>query len=182
MDELLNSKEILAAQEQLDRELKVLLPACGPHNLGFRGGSKTLDLFSRGRGSLYYASIFLDRADTTPRFWNAFGFYNGIPGKVQRIAVEINIPVPSSRQIAAFFARVPASGELVLLHDAKLGGGKEGVCRTGFLDHSNLRLVNVESSASTRQAIVVAKIGAPSLIDDIEVFARAVEAYKASFS
>lgn len=180
MEELLKSKEIVQAQAQLDRELKDELPHLGQRNLGFRGGSKVLDFFSRGKGQLYYASVFLDGRGTTPRYWNAFGYYNGKAHGSQTIAVEINIPNPPSRRVAAFFARNNVTQDIFLLHDGRMGGGKEGVCRTGFLRHSQLALASIVSPTQPRQAVVVTKLGSRSLVSDIDSFARAVVAYKES--
>jgi hypothetical protein len=180
MEELLKSKEIVTAQEQLDQQLKDLLPDQGQHRLGYRGGGQTLSLFSEGRGRLYYASVFVRRGGTTPRYWNAFGLYDGKPHSTQRIAVEINIPNPPSRRIAGFFARQPRSGELFLFHDGRIGGGKKGVSRAEFLRYSALQTESVGSFRGDREAIVVGKLGSGTLTRDIENFARAVLAFKES--
>lgn len=180
MEELLKSKEITEAQAKLDSELKDLLPDQGQHRLGYRGGGQTLNLFSERRGRLYYASIFINHDGTAPRYWNAFGLYDGRPHSTQRIAVEINIPNPPTRRVAGFFAREPHSGELYLLHDGKIGGGKKGVTREAFLGHSRLETIQVGSGLQERKAIIVAKLGDASLVRNIEDFARAVAAFKES--
>lgn len=179
MEEVVQPTEIDRIREQFHRELTEVLPLQGPHRLGFRGGGATLDLYSLGRGKLYYASVYIDRPDTARRYWNAFGFYDGNPRGQQRIAVEINIPNPPNRQVAAFFARDSASNEILLLHDGRIGGGKEGVSRTQFLMYSGLKSITVKSSRE-RKAIVVAKLGDPQLVSDIEAFVRTVGAFKAS--
>ncbi|HYD37870.1 MAG TPA: hypothetical protein VEA60_09670 [Allosphingosinicella sp.] len=180
MEEVLESKAIKQAQVALDLQLKEILPNRGPHRLGYRGGGQTLDLYSEGRGRLYYASVFIDRAGTASRYWNAFGLYDGKPHATQRIAVEINIPNPPTRRVAGFFARDPRSGELFLLHDGKIGGGKEGVTRAAFLRHTALQTVQVGSVSREREAIIVARLGSRSLAGDIENFALAVAAFKES--
>jgi hypothetical protein len=106
--------------------------------------------------------------------------YDGKPHSTQRIAVEINIPNPPTRRVAGFFAREPRSGELFLLHDGKIGGGKKGVTREAFLRHSALRTVQVGSGLQEREAIIVAKLGSESLAREIEDCARAVAAFKES--
>lgn len=179
MEELLVPQQIDSAQEQLDRELKEALPDIGPHKLGYRGGAHTLKLRSAGRHRLYYASVFIDRDDTAKRYWNAFGFYDGNSHGAQRIAVEINIPNPPSRQVAGFFARDLSSNRISLLHDGKIGGGKEGVTRSAFIDHSGLRPVIVNPKLG-REAIVIATLGDADLVVEIEKFVRAVASFKNS--
>ncbi len=180
MEELLGSQAITAAQEKLDDQLKNSLSSLGPHMLGYRGGGKRLDFFNAGKHQLFYASTFIDRDDTTPRFWNAFGFYDGNANATQRIVAEINIPVPASNGIAGFFARDLKSGSVHLMHDGRVGGGKIGVSREAFLAHSRLFTTEVKSIGRERMAIVVAELGQADLIERLTSFVRAVESFKQS--
>ncbi|HZG45960.1 MAG TPA: hypothetical protein VEZ41_06795 [Allosphingosinicella sp.] len=177
MIEITDPAEIEAAQDQLDQQLRRELPSQGVHRLGFRPGGKDLELHSSGRGRLFYASDFVTK-NTTPRWWNAFGFYNGKTHGQQRIAIELNVPKPASRNVAAFFAKQIGSGDIYLMHDCKMGGGKAGVCRSGFLQHSGLSTVEVSSPRGLRKAVVVARLGDDTLASRIALFARAVTEYK----
>ena len=180
MEEILRSTEIKAAQDRLDRELKRVLPDQGPHTLGYRGGGKALNLFSRGKGDLYYASVFIDRAQTAPRFWNAFGFYDGLKHGSQRIVVEINIPTPPNRRVAGFFAKDSEAGEIYVLHDGRIGGGKVGVSRDAFLKHAQLKTTGVKSGRGSREAVIVGRLGDPNIVQQIQDFASAVVRFKES--
>ena len=180
MHELLKAEEIDRAQDQFDRALKDALPSKGAHKLGYRGGGMSIDLYSKGRMSIYYASVFLNRNDTAPRFWNAFGYYDGKSHGQQRIVVEINIPNPANRQVAAFFARDATSGDIFLLHDGKIGGGKVGVTRAAFLEFTQLPTTRVKSGHRHREGIVIGKLSDPSIVLDIEKFVGAVLQFKES--
>ncbi len=178
MEELLDLIMIDKAQQQLDAQLRESLLERGEHRLSFRPGGKSLSLHAEGRSGLYYASTWLPPPAKTPRFWNAFGLYDGKVGHPQKIIVEINIAKPPSRRVAGFFARRSDSPDIFLLHDGKIGGGKKGVCRSGFLAHSGLPLRDVKSAKGHRRGIVVARVSADNLVRDIASFVRAVAAYK----
>ena len=177
MQELFKDREVRGSQAMLDAQLTTELANFGVHKLGYRSGNEALTLYAQKKGGLYYASTFLNRTGTAPRFWNAFGIYDGKLHGTQKIAVEINIPLPSDKLVAGFFANNPATDETFLIHDGKVGGGKVGVSRAAFLDHSRLSLVEMTSG---RRGIVIGKLGDPTLISDIERFVRAVTAFKES--
>ncbi|ESQ79340.1 hypothetical protein [Asticcacaulis sp. YBE204] len=90
---------------------------------GFPSGNVDETVYSNGAGELWAAFTNLEAA-AVPRRWNAFGVYDP-KRQAQMITVEVNTPTnSSSAQVAGFFAKDAASGEIYLMHDGSVGGGK----------------------------------------------------------
>ncbi|TGQ37832.1 MULTISPECIES: hypothetical protein [unclassified Mesorhizobium] len=132
-----------AAQETLAEIVKDSLPSQGTRRIGFKGGNRDRELFSAGEGELW-ASISKTPEDTTiPRYWNAFGIFEP-ERKMQLIAVEINVPSDTNGwQVAGAFAQDDETGDVHLMHDGAVGGGRPGIGQEAFLISANMRMVEV---------------------------------------
>ena len=114
-----------------------------------------------------------------PRWWNAFGIYE--PDRpAQTITVEINIASDSNTaQVAGFFAEDSDTSDIFLMHSGKVGGGRRGIGKSGFLVWSKAKLVDVtEKAGRIRSGIAVGKINDPDLVGRIWTFVRNVQAFK----
>jgi hypothetical protein len=81
--------------------------------------------------------------------------------------------------VSAFFARHLETGEIYLMHDGSVGGGRKGIGREGYLAWIGARLVAVASSdGRTRDGVVVANINAAAAGKDIARFVESVADFK----
>lgn len=107
----------------------------------------------------WFATVELDDDATTPRYWNSFGIYQPGQGGLV-ITVEINIPTTTnSGRVSGFFARDTDTGQVYLMHDGGVGGGRKGIGREAFLKWSGALPVGVAtSSGDSRYGLVVAPL------------------------
>jgi hypothetical protein len=147
-----------AAQAALEQNLKAVLERQGSLTIGFPGGSVDQTVYTAGEGALWVG--FGGRIEAkVSRYWNAFGIYRpDLPA--QSITVEINIAIDSdSAQVAGFFAEDGATGEIFLMHNGRVGGGRPGIGKSSFLVWSKVGLVDViEKNGSIRNGITVGKL------------------------
>jgi hypothetical protein len=180
MLEVIVSKEEKArAQRALSNIIRSTLPSQGKRNVGFPGGNDNLELFSKGKGQLWFGGkTLLDHK--IPRYWNAFGKFD--PSRVgQLITVELNIPIEeNSEQVSGFFARDPVTKKSYLLHTGKIGGGAKGIGKTAFLAWSRNQPIPVLDRASGRQrfGIVIGALDQNSLVGRIRQFVSQVASFK----
>lgn len=125
------TREKAAAQERMEGLIKNFWRHGETRQIVWRPNSRELPIAHDG--NFWFASIELDDDATTPRYWNSFGVYQpGQAGLV--ITVEINIPTTrNSGRVSGFFARDTETGEIYLMHDGGVGGGRKGIGRDAFL-------------------------------------------------
>ncbi len=113
------------------------------------------------------------------RHWNPFGVYSD-DGNLG-ISVEINIPInDNTRRISGFFARDQDSETLYLMHDGGIGGGRKGIGRDAFLEASNARPQEVQTSTGMRSGLIVAPLKARHFEAGVSSYLRNVIAFKAA--
>lgn len=146
-------------------------------SVGWRPRKQTLTIHHNG--AYYFTFGDPNKRARSPRYWNSFGKYN--PTGTLHIAVEINVATePDTRRVAGFFARDASTGVVYLMHDGRIGGGRLGIGKNGYLDFSNAKLVPVlTSSGGIRRAMVVAAVNGRSAAADIGRFVQSVVAFKA---
>ena len=174
-----DDKRKVVLQSDLEAEFKSILNFEGIRNIGFPGGNFNLPIFSAGEGRLWAAFGGVDKSQAINRYWNAFGVLRG-DSHAQSIAVEVNIPVGgNSKQVAGFFAEDLNTGDILLMHSGKVGGGRVGVGKSAFLVWSKADLVEVaEEGGGVRLGVVVTKLGAPDIISRTWKFVEAVRSFK----
>lgn len=70
------------------------------------------------------------------RYWNAFGIGKPIPKKLAHIICEINYPLEGiNKRIAANWIQL--GKDHLLVHSGKIGGGRKGIGKNGFIEHYN---------------------------------------------
>lgn len=167
------------SQSILTRNLTAVLKREGTKNIGFPSGNVDEVVYSAGTGKLWCAFIKPSHDTPIPRYWNAFGIY--APDRPsQQIAVEINVPSDrNTAQVAGFFARDSETGDIFLMHDGGVGGGRKGVGQTAFLVWSKAKLVDVVGEGGKiRRGIAVAKLDHPDLPERIWRFVEIVDGFK----
>lgn len=188
MLELVNSEsEKHKLQVSLQSAFRNTLAHQGVRKVGNPGGTDDLEIFSNGRGELWYGhQIAPTRHDeksgrakhATKRHWNAFGLFNPHT-EPQSIIVEINIPIDSnSGNVAGFFARDVHTGTSYLMHSGKVGGGRKGIGKKAFLQRSNYQLDEVRTPTGLREGIRIGCVDSPSIVREVEAFVSRVKAFK----
>jgi len=166
------------AQKAMETAVRQHLADQGIRNIGFPSGNVDERLYANGSGSLWAAFSKADEA-AVPRRWNAFGVFE--PKRhAQIITVEINIPTTSnSARVAGFFARDAATGEIYLVHDGSIGGGKAGVGRSAFLAWSKASLEDVRSAdGSDRAGIIIGRVDSEDIAGRLWHFVQVVKGFK----
>jgi len=168
-----------AAQRELESNLKSALKRQGTHNIGFPGGNVDLPIYSAGGGKLWVAFGGPTEDAAVRRYWNAFGAY--LPDRpAQSITVEINIPIDTNGgQVAGFFAEDSETGDIFLMHNGRVGGGRPGIGKSAFLVWSKAKLIEVsQGDGGLRSGIAVGKLHDPDLADRLWTFVRTVQGFK----
>ncbi|SDM56712.1 hypothetical protein SAMN04488568_11455 [Maricaulis salignorans] len=168
-----------SAQALLEKRLYESLDDQGVLNIGFPGGNYNIPVYAAGPDRLWAG--FKEPANDYKirRYWNAFGVFDR-DLKSQAITVEINIAADSnSKQVAGAFATDLETGDTILLHSGKIGGGHKGVGRTAFLVWSKAELVEVvDIAGGIREGIIIAGLNSPNLADEVWDFVRLVSEFK----
>lgn len=175
-----DEKEKKKAQARLVGQLTALLPPQGLRTIGFPGGKVDNLIYAAGEGGLWASFVKPAQGSENPRHWNAFGIFDA-KRPSQDITVEINIPTGgNSSRVAGFFARDVETGDVFLMHSAKVGGGRVGIGKNAFLVWSMESLEEVHDDGGfKRSGIVVAKLGSEDIVGRVSAFVRKVHAFKA---
>lgn len=173
-----DADEKRAAQNQLELSVASKLQNQGLRNIGFPSGNLDEVIFANSTGELWAAFGVINDA-AVPRRWNSFGVFD-TTRQSQEITVEINIPTTSnSARVAGFFARDPTSGDIYLMHDGGIGGGRLGVGKRAFLAWSRTSLEEVACKQDkVRSGIVVGNLSSDDLVARIWRFVLLIKGFK----
>jgi hypothetical protein len=174
-----DASEKKQAQKLLESSLKVALRSQGKRRIGFPGGTAEHLLYSQANGTLWYAPDRPRKTSKIPRYWNSFGVFNS-DAHSQSIVVETNVPETSNTgQVASFFAKDSATGEILLMHSGRVGGGRRGISKSAFLAWANPSLVDVSTqNGDYRSALVVASVSSSDIVATIWRFVTTVAEFK----
>ncbi|ANB73622.1 hypothetical protein AYM40_15600 [Paraburkholderia phytofirmans OLGA172] len=163
------------AQRKLEAAFKGIYQTEKQLNLGWMGNNRASDVHTNGQ-MWYRHELFLD--GKVDRWLNWFGYLNSTNGA--HITVEVNVPTDNNSQtVSGFFARDPASGRVLLMHDGGLRGGRKGVGKSAYLAWSTHELMEVaDSGGNIRAGIIVASLDSRSFQTEIERFVGSVRAFK----
>lgn len=101
----------------------------GKATLVWRPDRRQITVHHNGR--YWFGSIPPNEDDLTPRYWNPLGEYRA-NGNLQ-IAVELNVRTDSnSKRVSGFFAKDTQTGQVYLMHDGGVGGGRKGSAKPRF--------------------------------------------------
>jgi hypothetical protein len=173
-----SKSEKAKAQIVINKILLSALKSQGKQTIGYPGGSATLQLFSNGDGKIWYCSKpLLD--EETPRFWNAFGLFDSSRVN-QTITVEINIAIgTNNKKISGFLARDIDTHDVYLMHSGRIGGGTEGIGKSGFLAWTQSTLVPVfDEQGSERLGIAIGSLNKNTFVGRITRFVEQVATFK----
>lgn len=177
-------RHIASAQNKLLRRIRKELRTIIPDIIvGYQGGHhKFPGVFANNR--IWFAHQFLEDA-YVPRHWNALG--SGPPAlrRSNHITVEVNPAIHGvDRRVAGLFAIDDKTGHTVLLHRGHIGGGREGIGKTSFVEWysgKQVRFFDPSHDDSEESAILVADLESESreFLTQLETFVEAVHRFKA---
>jgi hypothetical protein len=115
------------------------------------------------------------------QYWCAYGTMDPNSHNSVEITCEINPPTEGiDRRCAGIFLKDSGSG-LYLAHSGKVGGGRKGIGKTNFLEEYSGSLEEIEwPDGVTAEVVLLGKIGGKSFVNNLAVYIRAVEAFKAN--
>src|ERR1700690_1949997 len=122
-----DAKQIKLAQTELLKQPHEVLPLVpDTFTIGYQGGSFPVDDL-RSNGHVWFAHH-VDNTSKVHRNWNAFGVATELRLKASnKIVVEANVALNGqSRMVAGLFIKDEKSGNTILVHSGKIGGGRKG--------------------------------------------------------
>jgi hypothetical protein len=170
-------KESLAAFRVLQKALKAGAEV-HERNLGYQGGAEDHAFWWHPECTPPFWAVVTD-PEGGNRFWNAFGTRLQDSGS-HSIIVEINPPKEGPNQrMAGAFVRDDA-GHIYLAHSGKVGGGKEGIGMSAFLDFwRGADMVDIACPEErTRKMILVAALDSPRCLQQVAHFVHEVAQFK----
>ncbi len=176
------AREIRDAQKLLLGKLHESLPlARATFTIGYQGGNfDAEDLRSNGRVWFVHR---VDRDSSVKRNWNAFGDASDLrPNGSNKIIVETNVALDGkSGLVAGLFVKDSESGNRLLIHSGKIGGGKKGIGKSAFLAWYKGRTIEYAPSSRDKtmlRGILVADLDSNLVVEQVENFVRAVRIFK----
>ena len=144
--------------------------------LGFRGGKLPATVYWRPDLGVWAALEQLDN-----RYWNAFGLGDPKIRSNLPIVVEVNPPLRSiDRRTGGVFA-ADESRAVYLLHRGRVGGGRRGIGKAGFLRHCQRwgrTPETISDGDRNSQAITITSLDDPRAPAYIASFVQTVARFK----
>ncbi|MBI1904384.1 MAG: hypothetical protein HYS13_25085 [Planctomycetia bacterium] len=145
--------------------------------VGYQGGSGLAQLLWHVDLQMW---VLLEPNRIENRYWCAFGIDDPYPASMLSITCEINPPREGiDRKCAGLFVR-DESGNVFLAHSGKVGGGREGIGKTAFLEsRGNDDVASVLfPDGEERDYIILGRIDDPVLRRRLADFVRSVAQFK----
>ena len=164
---------------RIRKELRTQIP---DDAVGFRPETWHVPVFTNG--IILFAYRALDEK-AVPRNWNAFGAGPPSLRGSNNISVEVNVALHrADRRVGGLFAR-DETGNTVLLHRGRIGGGAEGVGQEEFMRWYSMQYPETKVSFSdpsrdgeVEAAILVAELHSSEFVSQIESFVDSVRRFK----
>ena len=177
-----NHDDIYKYQRQFEAELSQASTKAAVKQISFRPQIRTRNIrWNLGLGIWWYLSG--DNSDKVDenRWWNVFGVDDLDSTRSLRITCEINFPdnknIKVDRRIGGVF--LEQYGDIYIGHRGNVGGGKEGIGKSQFLDYFRGNLVYAEDDGRETPVLLVARLGKDSsLACDLSNFVHKVREFK----
>lgn len=176
-------KKIKIAQSLFVDRLNETIPIRnGRYTIGFQGGKIEVDALHADQ-KIWFIPQTIENNNGQKKYWNAFGLAEKLKTKgSNNIAVEINILLSGpSKKVAGLFAEDSKTGNIVLLHRGKIGGGKKGIGKNAFLEWYEQKTVKVHNKKiedDIDDVLLVADLGSPNIAKQVGMFVTAVAFFK----
>ena len=111
------------------------------------------------------------------RYWNAFGTGKPKERQIQDIACEINYPLEGiNKHVAANW--VQEGKDYMLVHSGKIGGGRKGVGKIGFIENYSGSFQEVDAPGLPKEVTVIGNLNDENLPYQIKNFVYEVRRVK----
>ena len=175
-------RRIVVAQNKLIRRIRKELRTMIPDVVvGFQGDNLKLpEVFANNR--IWFAHQSLENAGV-PRHWNALGSGPPVLRRSNHITVEVNPAIHGvDRRVAGLFAVDDKTGHTILLHRGRIGGGREGIGKTSFMEwYSGTQVEFFDPSHEEEEsAVLVADLESRGFLIQLEAFVDSVHRFKTS--
>lgn len=180
-----DKKEILKYHNLFRKNLDAIPHKKIPVVIGFKGKTKgknpeaTVVKYSKEL-NLWWR---FDDNQTGNRYWNPFG--KGEPEKNKNIAIifEINYArefrnYKVDRGIAAAGFVKNQHGDIMLVHSGRIGGGREGIGKTLFLNNYRGKWIEVDIGGQSFEYVPIALLNSPKLAQHVNTFVMEVDRIK----
>lgn len=112
------------------------------------------------------------------QFWNPFGIGKPKDGRAVTGRCQINMAKSGlNRRVGGAFA-TDDEGNIFLMHNGTLGGGKKGINKTNFIRWYTAPLLEVDFDGEKADYFIVAELGSPHFFEQIDFFVRKVYEFK----
>ena len=149
--------------------------------VGFQGDHlEPQEVFANNR--IWFAHQSLENAGV-PRHWNALGSGPPVWRRSNHITVEVNPAIHGvDRRVAGLFAVDDENDHTVLLHRGRIGGGREGIGKTSFMEWYSGKQVEFfdPSHDDDESAVLVADLESREFLIQLEAFVDSVHRFKTS--
>lgn len=169
-------EEVRSCQDRLVEVLGKQLDSEGQFKIGFPSGS--WDTTVKYNSRLWFTSYEIEEG--SPRIWNGFGLAVDLDkAKSNNIVVEINIPTNGiNRRVSGLYAIDEDSGAILLMHRGRVGGGREGIGKSAFVNWYGRNFVGINSSEGVEEALLVANLSGDRLQHELCDFVSSVKQFK----
>jgi len=111
------------------------------------------------------------------RYWNAFGINKPKPKRLANIICEINYPKEGiNKRVAANWIQI--GKDYLLVHSGKIGGGRKGIGKNGFIEHYNGAFEEIDMSDLPNEVTIIGNLKDKSLPYQIKNFVYEVARIK----
>ena len=142
--------------------------------VGFHGGTVEAELHYSPKYDIWLAMS----GDIDNRYWNGFGIGKPENGSLESLSAEINIPKNGiNRRIGGAFGKSD-SGNILILHRGKIGGGRAGIGKTLFENNYRGKFVKVIDGDRTNKMALVGELRAEKLALQVANFVKEVSRIK----
>lgn len=167
------------AQRKIEKAFKRFADKTEKLSIGWQGGSLQTPVSWSDELKIWWA--FLDDRDGIKRYWRAFGTVEPRwrTAASHYIPCEINSPFKgTSRRVAGAFAR-DEWGELFLVHRGNIGGGRKGIGKSLFIDHTQSERCIIADARGQVDVSLVGALSSERFCEQVAEFVRDVARIKA---
>lgn len=144
---------------------------------GHKGSSYEKEVFYSEDLDIWWDMGGMSEGKSGARYWNAFGIGKPIAGKLSPIICEINYPEEGiNNRIAAFWLR--EGRDTLLVHSGKIGGGRKGIGKTGFIANYNGEFLDLDVEGAPENGTIIGNLNDPRLPYQIKNFVFEVHRIK----
>ena len=174
-----NKAEIKKLHKKLISQLSIFTTRKIDALTGHKGNSITTEVCYSKELNIWW-DMSLDglvEGKSGKRYWNAFGIDEPIPNKLSNIVCEINYPEEGiNKRVAANW--VKEGNDYLLVHSGKIGGGRIGIGKNGFIQNYNGVFLEVDNSDLPNEITVIGNLNDPNLAFQIKSFVEEVARIK----